>query len=78
LAIDAVTTIINWAIFLDLLYSIVFVVPSLVIVLANRSPASRNIFMNFAMWVHDHQKGPLIAVAEIIDSFGRIFGGKSK
>jgi hypothetical protein len=74
--IGPISTAINWAIFLDLLFSITFLAPSLALVLANRNKSTRKIFLNFAMWIHDHQKGPFIAISEILTSIPKVFGGK--
>jgi hypothetical protein len=73
-AIDVITSLINWAIFLDLAFSIIFLVPCLALVLANRNATTRKIFLNFAMWIHDHQKGPFVAISEILSSFPKVSG----
>jgi hypothetical protein len=65
---DAIQSTVNWAIFTDLLFSMSYVIPSLLLVLANRNATARSMFLNLLMWIGDHSKGPLIAVSEIFSS----------
>jgi hypothetical protein len=54
----------NWAIFTDLAFSLVYLLPCLAIVFAGRNPVSRGILLNLVQWVGDHPKGPLYALRE--------------
>jgi hypothetical protein len=74
--IDTISSLIDWAILCDLLFSATFLFPSPALVLANRSAASRKRFLNVAMWIHDHNKGPYIAISELLTDFLKVFGGK--
>jgi hypothetical protein len=73
---DTISLLIDWAIFCDLLFSATFLFPSLALVLANRSEASRKRFLNVTMWIHDHSKGPYVAISELLTDFLKVFSGK--
>jgi hypothetical protein len=62
---DSLQATIDWAIFTDLLFSAFYLVPCLLLVLANRSETTRTKFLNLVMWVGDHSRGPFIALAEL-------------
>lgn len=72
--------VIDWAVFTDLLFSVCFLAPSLLMVLANRSEGTRNAFLNVVMYIGDHKEGPYAATAGIFASVGEflknIFSGK--
>jgi len=63
---DAISSIIDWAIFTDLLFSVAYLGPCVLLVLANRSSTLRNKFLNLVMFIGDHSKGPFVAVAEFL------------
>jgi hypothetical protein len=66
---DSLQATIDWAIFTDLLFSVFYLFPCLLLVLANRSDATRTKFLNLVMWVGDHSKGPFVALAELSSLF---------
>jgi len=75
-SVDSVTACVDWAIFIDILFSMSFLLPCLSLVLANRNSKSRKVFLNVAMWIHDHNRGPYLAISELLTLFTRIFPGK--
>jgi hypothetical protein len=68
-------TLINYAIGIDLLFSLVYIVPCLLLVLMQRSDLTRKILLNIMQWVAEHPKGPLIALEEIVTSFAKYLIG---
>jgi hypothetical protein len=71
---DYIQSTVDWAIFTDLLFSTLYLVPCLLLVLANRSGTTRRMFLNLVMWVGDHSRGPFIALAEIASSVFALVG----
>jgi len=78
--VSIVHSAINWAIFTDVSYSMYFVVPSILLVMAQRWSFGRRIFLNLVLRIADHPKGVLHAVAEImmawLTAVTKVFGGK--
>jgi hypothetical protein len=79
---DILQSIIDWAIFTDLVFSTVYLGPSLLLIFANRSYRTRSFFLNLVMQIGDHSEGPLVAIADILSSSGdflkKIISGKEK
>jgi hypothetical protein len=73
LEVNSIDSCIDWAIFVDVLFSMTYLAPCFALVLANRSDRSRKTFMNLAMWIHDHNGGPFVALSELSDMFLRLF-----
>ncbi len=59
---------VNYAIFVDLLFSLTYLVPCLALVGMQRSKLLREILLNAVQWVGDHPKGPLGAASDIFTS----------
>jgi len=57
---------INWAIFTDVLYSIIFFLPALSVVMIQRWHFGRRVFLNVVLWVADHPKGVIYAFGEML------------
>jgi hypothetical protein len=76
--IEPLETLINYAIGLDLLFSLIYIVPCLTLVLMQRSTLTRTLFLNIIQWVAEHPKGPLIALEEIVTAFGKYLVGVVK
>jgi hypothetical protein len=64
--VSLVASAINWAIVTDLTYSIYFIVPSIILVTVQRSSFWRRTFLSLVLWIADHPKGAIHAVAEIM------------
>jgi hypothetical protein len=75
---DAVQGIIDWAIFTDFLFSVVYLGPSFLIVAAGRNETLRNRFLNLVMWIGDHAKGPFVALSELATIIFSIFKPKTQ
>ncbi len=71
-------TLINWAIVLDILFSLTYIIPCLSLVLMQRSPTTRRLFLNLVQWIAEHPSGPLIATSEIFTSFAKYLTGLFK
>jgi hypothetical protein len=67
--IDVVDSAINWAIFTDFLYSLLFLLPALAIVVIQRWPFGRRMFLNLVLWVAAHPRGVIFAFGELLLSF---------
>jgi hypothetical protein len=78
LAIDPVETIINYAIGLDVLFSLLYIVPCLLLVLMQRSEWTRNLFLRVVQWIAEHPKGPIVALEEMVTAFAKYLGGLIK
>lgn len=57
---------INWAIVTDISYSLYFVIPSVLLVFAQRWGFGREIFLNFISLTESHPKGPVYAIGELL------------
>lgn len=66
--VGVVESQLNYAIFVDLLFSLTYLVPCLALVGMQRSKLLREILLNSVQWVGDHPKGPLGAVSDIFTS----------
>ncbi|MDB5616179.1 hypothetical protein [Tardiphaga sp.] len=64
-------TLLNYAIGIDLIFSLIYILPCLAIVLVQRSDLTRTLFLNSVQWVAEHPRGPLIAIEEIVMAFAR-------
>lgn len=73
LEVSSIDSCIDWAIFVDVVFSMTYLAPSFALVLANRSDRSRKTFMNLAMWIHDHNRGPFVALSELSGMFLQLF-----
>ncbi|WP_315805493.1 hypothetical protein [Bradyrhizobium sp. SZCCHNS3002] len=78
LAISPHKALVSYAIGIDLLFSLLYVVPCFFLVLMRRSQFSRAIFLNFVQWVAEHPKGVLLALEETCTSFTRYISGIGK
>jgi hypothetical protein len=56
---------INWTIFTDVSYSIYYLVPSVLLVMAQRWDLGRRMFLNLILLITDHPKGSLYAISDI-------------
>jgi hypothetical protein len=57
--------VVNFAIVTDLLYSLVFFLPALVMVLFQRWPFGQRTFLNIIQWFPEHPKGPIYAISRM-------------
>lgn len=57
---------INWAIFIDISYSLSFIFLALALVFLQRWSFGQRIFLNIVQWVAEHPKGPLYAFGEAL------------
>src|SRR5262249_8577513 len=78
LNIDPIETLINYAIGLDVLFSLLYIVPCLSLVLMQRSEWTRNLFLKIVQWIAEHPKGPIIALEEGVTAFAKYLGGLIK
>lgn len=78
LNIDPIETLINYAIGFDVLFSLLYIVPCLSLVLMQRSEWTRNLFLKIVQWIAEHPKGPIIALEEVVTAFARYLGGLIK
>jgi hypothetical protein len=78
LAINPHETLINYAIGIDLLFSLFYIVPCFSLVLMRRNQSTRALFLNLVQWVAEHPKGVLSAVEEIFSSVARYLTGIGK
>lgn len=78
LSIDPIETLINYAIGLDILFSLLYIVPCLALVLMQRSEWTRNLFLKVVQWIAEHPKGPIVALEEMVTAFARYLGGLIK
>lgn len=78
LKIDPIETLINYAIGLDVLFSLLYIVPCLSLVLMQRSEWTRNLFLKIVQWIAEHPRGPIVALEEMITAFARYLGGLIK
>lgn len=62
--IDVATSTVNWAIFVDLMYSMFFLVPAFALILIQRWSFGRRIFLNIVMSVAEHPNGAIYAFGE--------------
>jgi hypothetical protein len=76
--IDPSETLINYAIGIDVLFSLTYIVPCLALVLMQRSDLTRRLFLNFIQWIAEHPKGPFVAVEGIVTSFAKYLVGLFK
>jgi hypothetical protein len=60
---------INFAIVTDLLYSLLFFLPGLGIVLLQRWPFGQRTFLNIIQWFPEHPKGPIFAMSKMFLGF---------
>lgn len=67
---DILESIIDWAIFTDVMFSLFYLLPSVLLVLANRSEKTREAFLNVVMYVGDHKDGPYTALADMLSTTG--------
>lgn len=67
--IDVIESAINWAIFTDILYSFLFLLPALGIVIIQRWHFGRRMFLNLVLWIVGHPKGVIYAFGELLLSF---------
>lgn len=65
IAISAAESIINWAIFVDVLFSLVFLIPSIGLVTLLRFPFAKRMVLNSVQYFADHPRGPLYAVSRL-------------
>jgi hypothetical protein len=71
IAIGPHETLINYAIGIDLLFSLFYILPCFSLVLMRRNQFTRTLFLNSVQWVAEHPKGVLSAIEEICTSFAR-------
>jgi hypothetical protein len=64
--INIIPSAINWAIFIDITYSLYFLVPGFLLVAAQRWSFGRRMFLNLILLVADHPKGALYGIANIL------------
>lgn len=78
--VDFITSAVNWAIFIDLLYSMFFLVPAIVCVLIQRWSFGRRVFLNVVLSVAEHPRGVIYAFGEmllgVVAAVRRLFIGK--
>jgi hypothetical protein len=55
-------SIVNWAMFIDLLFSTSFLVPAFIFVAASRRPMLRTMIVNLLKYLERHPRGPLVAL----------------
>lgn len=78
LSIDPIETMINYAIGIDVLFSLLYIVPCLSLVLMQRSEWTRNLFLKIVQWIAEHPKGPIVALEEVVTAFAKYLAGLIK
>ena len=72
--------VINFAITTDLLYSLLFLLPGLGILLLQRWPFGQRTFLNIIQWFPEHPKGPYYAISRVFlglaSTAGKIWRGE--
>jgi hypothetical protein len=84
--IDVVHSAINWAIIVDITYSLYYIVPSILFVFSQRSDVGRDVILDRILSIADHPKGALYAIGEnlmisaayMADFLKRWIGGPEK
>ena len=61
--------VINFAIVTDLLYSLLFFLPGLGMILLQRWPFGQRTFLNIIQWFPEHPKGPIFAMSKMFLGF---------
>src|SRR5262249_28899013 len=75
LAIYPQETLINYAIGIDLLFSLFYILPCFSLVLMRRNKFTRTLFLNSIQWLAEHPKGVLAVIEEICPFFARYLRG---